>query len=113
MFDFLKNINGYDLTTYDGMVGFITNGNPSELNYCLARNAGLLFLIFSGIVQLILLFPPFKKLCWDREREREIVPLVMFGLMFLLMLVFYVVVPWGIISITSMVLFDARVYIFI
>ena len=93
------------------MVGFITNGNPSDLNYCLARNAGLLFLILSGIVQLILLFPPAKKLCWDREREREIVPLIMFGLMLLLMFVFYYFVPWGIISITSMVLFDLRIYV--
>lgn len=40
------------------MVGFITNGNPEDLNYCIARNAGLLFLITSGITQILLLFPP-------------------------------------------------------
>lgn len=72
-----------------------------------------MFLIGSGIMQLILLFPPHRRLCWDRYRPREVVPLVIFFLMFGLLAAGYVAVPFALVSIVQMVLFDWGIFAFV
>lgn len=60
--------------------------NFAEIN---ARNAMLTFLLFAGVLQLFILFPPVKKLNIDHDKPRDFKPTVLCALLLGLVVLFY------------------------
>ena len=77
------------------------------------KNAMLMFLLVSGILQLMLLFPPCKALNWDTKYRKTVMPTVLVVLLLLLLAALYFAVPWFGIRFLSLVYFDYNMWVLV
>ena len=100
-----------DYWTHDNMIEFISGGDSLALTF--GKNAMLLFLILTGILQLILLFPPIKKLDWDVDNRRSAIPMGIFVLMIAAVAAIYTYAPGYAATFLKVICFDSTIWLFI
>ena len=98
--------------TADNMTAYVCGSDSLELTF--GKNAMILFLIITGILQLMLLFPPFKRLAWDNVPfRRAYLPIGILLLMTAAVAAIFGYVPGYAATFLKMICFDTNVWIFI